>query len=265
MPELPEVETIKNELAPHVVGQKITGVTLLWEGIVRYLSAEEFRSRLRGQTITELSRRGKYLIFSLDGGDLMIIHLRMTGTLWLKPPDRFTRAIIHLDNSDIFFRDPRKLGVMLLVEDRNTILGELGPEPLEPDFTPQLLARRLANRKAPIKALLLDQTFIAGIGNMYADEALFAARIHPLRPANSLSPEETTRLHDAIRQVLLSGISNKGASTETYFRPDGTTGTAHFRFQVAHRGGKPCPVCGTTIHRLAIRNRGTYFCPNCQH
>jgi len=264
MPELPEVETIKNELGPYVVGRKITGVTLLWEGMVRHPSAEELRSRLPGQRITGLSRRGKYLVFSLDSGDLMIIHLKMSGTLWLKPPDRFTRAVIHLDGSDIFFRDPRKFGSIWLVGDAG-ILDKLGPEPLGPDFTPDVFARRLAGRSAPIKAVLLDQTLLAGVGNMYADEALFAAKIHPLRPASSLSPEETTRLYGAIRQVLLSGISHKGASTETFFRPDGTRGSAHLQFQVAHRGGKPCPVCGTPIQRLAVRNRGTYFCPKCQH
>ena len=153
---------------------------------------------------------------------------------------------------------------MLLIEDSNTIVGKLGPEPLETSFTPQVLAQRLNSRKAPIKALLLDQHFIAGIGNMYADEALFAARIHPLRPGASLSPDEIERLHQAIQQVLWSGISNKGASTDTYFRPSGERGTAHFQFQVAHQRGKNCPACGTPIQRLPIRNRGSYFCPKCQ-
>jgi len=152
-----------------------------------------------------------------------------------------------------------------LVEDKNTIVGKLGPEPLEADFTPQLLAQRLNNRTAPIKALLCDQTFIAGIGNMYADEALFAARIHPLRPGKSLSQDEAKRLHHSIKRVLLSAIGYKGASVDTYFRPNGTTGTAHFEFKVAHRlGGILCPVCGTPIERILVRNRGTYFCPHCQ-
>ncbi len=269
MPELPEVETIKNELLPHVIGRRITDVTLLWEGIVRQLSVEEFRSRLAGQEITAVARRGKYLIFSLSSGDLLVIHLRMTGSLLLSrdssPPPKYTRAIIHLDNgTNIFFRDPRKLGVMLLVEDRNTIVCKLGPEPLEPDFTPELLAQRLAKRKAPVKAVLLDQSFIAGIGNMYADEALFTARIHPLRPGDSLSPDEVKRLYRAIQQALWSGISNKGASTNPYFRPSGERGTAHSQFRVAHRGGQPCPACGTAIQRLPIRNRGSYLCPKCQ-
>ncbi|MCL0057844.1 hypothetical protein M1N05_02100 [Dehalococcoidales bacterium] len=144
------------------------------------------------------------------------------------------------------------------------ILGKLGPEPLEPSFTPQLLAQRLNNRTAPIKALLCDQTFIAGIGNMYADEGLFAAGIHPLRLGKSLSQDEVERLHHALRQILWSAINNKGASLDTYLRPDGEPGIAHFQFQVAHRGGEPCPACGTPIERIPIRNRGSYFCSKCQ-
>jgi len=194
----------------------------------------------------------------------------MTGSLLVgqdsSEPPKYTRAIIHLDKDiNIFFRDPRKLGVMWLVEDVDSVVGKLGPEPLEAGFTPQVLTQRLTNRTAPIKALLSDQTFIAGIGNMYADEALFAARIHPLRSGGSLSLEEVGHLHRAIQQVLWSAIGNKGASVDTYFRPDGTLGTAHFQFQVAHRlSGKLCPVCDTLIERIPIRNRGSYFCPKCQ-
>jgi len=270
MPELPEVETIKNELLPHIIGHRITGVTLIWEGIVRQPTASEFRSRLIGQEITGIARRGKYLLFGLSSGDLLIVHLKMTGSLLLKPtsaePDKFTRAIIHLNKgTSLFFRDPRKFGMMRLVKDDSSIASKLGPEPLEPNFTPQVLAQRLNNRTAPIKALLCDQKVIAGIGNMYADEALFAAKIHPLRSGKSLSPEEVGRLHQAIQQVLWSAIDNKGASTDTYFRPSGEKGTAHFHFQVAHRlSGKFCPNCGTPIERIVVRNRGTYFCPNCQ-
>jgi len=270
MPELPEVETIKNELLPHIVGRQVTGVTLFWEGIVHQPSVEEFYSRLIGQRLTGLARRGKYLLFSLTSGEVLIIHLKMTGSLLVgqdsSEPPKYTRAIIHLDKDiNIFFRDPRKLGVMWLVGDESIIVGKLGPEPLETGFTPQVLAQRLTNRTAPIKALLSDQTFIAGIGNMYADEALFAARIHPLRSGGSLSSEEVKHLHRAIQRVLWSAIGNKGASVDTYLRPDGTLGTAHFQFQVAHRlGGKFCPVCGTPIERIPVRNRGSYFCPHCQ-
>jgi len=269
MPELPEVETVKNELSPYVVGHRITGVTLVWEGIVKEPSAQEFCSRLIEQRITGVARRGKYLIFSLTSDEVLIIHLKMTGSLLLKPasaePDKFIRAIIYLDKeAALHFRDPRKFGVMRLVEDKNTVVGRLGPEPMEAGFSPQLLLKRLDNRTAPIKALLCDQTFIAGIGNMYADEALFAARIHPIRSGKSLSRGEVERLHSAIRQILSAAIGNKGASTDTYFRPDGTRGTAHFEFKVAHRRGQPCLICGTPLERIVVRNRGTYFCPYCQ-
>ncbi len=269
MPELPEVETIKNELQPHIIGHHITGITLFWDGIVRQPSVAEFRSRIIGQKITGIIRHGKYLIVSLSSDDLWIIHLRMTGSLLIgqdsSEPPKYTRAIIHLDkNTNIFFRDPRKFGLMRLLKDKSIITDKLGPEPLEADFTPRVLAQRLAKRKAPIKALLCDQSFIAGIGNMYADEALFAARIHPLRPGGSLSRDEIERLHQAIQQVLWAAIGNKGASTNTYFRPSGEKGTAHFQFQVAHRRGQNCPVCGTPLTRIPVRNRGTYFCSKCQ-
>jgi len=269
MPELPEVETVKNELLPYISGRCVTGITLFWEGIVRQPSVKEFRSRIIGQKITDIARRGKYLIISLSSGDLLIIHLKMTGSLLVNQdssePPKYTRAIIHLDkDTDIFLRDPRKFGIMRLVKDKDSIVGKLGPEPLEADFTPQLLSHRLAKRTAPIKALLCDQGFIAGIGSMYADEALFATRVHPLRAGKSLSQGEVERLHSTIRQILWSAISNKGASVNTYFRPDGTLGTAHFEFKVAHGRGKFCPNCGTSIERIVVRNRGSYFCPKCQ-
>ena len=269
MPELPEVETVKNELTPHIIGHRLTGVTLIWEGILRQPSATELSSRLNGQKITGLARYGKYLVLSLDGDDLLILHMKMSGSLLIgrdsSESPKYTRAIIHLDNGNsIFFRDPRKFGVMWLVKDKNSVVGKLGPEPLEEDFTPRVMAHRLKNRTAPIKALLCDQSFIAGIGNMYADEALFAAGIHPLRPGGSLSRAEIIRLHAAIRQVLRSAISSKGASIVNYYRPGGEPGTAHFDFKVAHRRGKSCPGCGTPLQRITVRKRGTYFCPRCQ-
>jgi formamidopyrimidine-DNA glycosylase len=265
MPELPEVETIKNELSPHIIGHIISGVTLFDNKIVRQPPVEKFCTRLIGQKITGVERRGKYLIFGLTSGESLIIHLKMTGSLWLKPPDRFIRAVIELDGGiKIYFRDPRKFGVMWLVEDKNTVASKLGPEPLEADFTPQVLAQRLSGRTAPIKALLCDQSLVAGIGNMYADEALFLSKIHPLRAGGSLTPEETKRLYQAIRRVLSAAINDKGASTDTYFRPSGEIGTAHFQFRVAHRRGESCPVCGTPLERILVRNRGSYFCPRCQ-
>lgn len=265
MPELPEVETIRRELEPHVIGRSVRGLEFNWEGIVRQLSLEEFRKNLIGQRITGLGRRGKYLIFNLSSGQALVIHLKMTGSLWLKDPEKFVRAIIHLDDgTNIYFRDPRKFGIMWLVDDEKSVGSRLGPEALGEDFTAKVLAERLKNRAAPIKALLCDQGLVAGIGNMYADEALFMAKIHPMRAGGSLTEEEVKRLHKAIQKVLAAGIQEKGASTDTYFRPSGEPGSAHSHFRVAHRRGENCPLCGTPLERLPVRNRGSYFCPKCQ-
>ena len=270
MPELPEVETVRNELLPYVVGRRITGVTLAWEGIVKEPTVEEFLSRVVGQKIKGITRRGKYLMVRLGSGEYLVIHLRMTGSLIVSPgsqePPRFVRAIIHLDNeTSIFFRDPRKFGVMRLANNTSDIEAKLGPEPLEDSFTPDLLARLLSGRQAPIKALLLDQKLIAGIGNMYADEALYAARLNPWQPGGSLSRQEIKRLHNEIRRILWAAIDNKGASVDTYFRPDGSEGSAHYEFKVAHGlGGKTCSVCSGLIERGLVRNRGTYYCQKCQ-
>jgi len=267
MPELPEVETIKKELSPCIVGCSINGVNLLWERMLLQPSSEEFYARIRGRKIIELARRGKYLIFRLDSGDSLIIHLKMSGSLILgeESPPEYTRAKIQLDNSSsIFFRDPRKFGKMQLVADESDITKKLGPEPLEPAFTAAILAEKLKKRKAPIKSVLIDQALIAGIGNMYADEALFAAGINPLRSADSLSRVEIDRLHRAIQAVLRNAIDSKGASVSTYFRPGGEKGSAHSHFKVAHRKGKDCPACSTPIERIPIRQRGSYYCPKCQ-
>jgi formamidopyrimidine-DNA glycosylase len=266
VPELPEVETIKNELEPHVVGRRISGVVLSWEGIVKEPSVGEFLSRVIGQKITGLSRRGKYLFFHLDGGGVLVVHMKMTGSLLISPADdKFVRATIHLDDgARVAFRDPRKFGAMWLAEDEGVVSARLGPEPLEDDFTPKVLAGILHKRTAPIKAILIDQTIIAGIGNMYADESLFEAKIHPERPAGSLTQGEIKRLHRAIRRVLKAAIGHKGASVRNYLRPGGELGTAHYAFRVAHGLGKKCPNCGTPIRRIVVRNRGTYLCPKCQ-
>ncbi len=268
MPELPEVETVKNELIPYMVGRRITGVTINWDGMVTPETAQ-FRARLTGRKVTAITRRGKYLIFSLDSGGVLLIHLRMSGSLLVgadaSSPPAYTRAVLHLDDgNNIFFCDMRKFGRMRLVADAATVVGKLGPEPLEAGFTAVTLAGLLTGRKAPLKAVLLDQNVIAGIGNMYADEALFAAGIHPLRPAGSLKPEEVKRLHRSIRRVLTAAINAKGASVSSYCRPGGQKGQAHFSFKVAHRRGEKCPVCATPLERLVVRGRGSYLCPRCQ-
>jgi formamidopyrimidine-DNA glycosylase len=267
MPELPEVETVKNELAPHVVGKRIIGITPVWAGIIKEIPVEEFAKRISGRKITALSRHGKYLLFHLSNGDKLVVHLKMTGSLILgtSEPPKYTRAIIHLDDEhNIYFRDPRKFGVLKLIKNVSEVSNKLGPEPFDRDFTVKKFAERLKNRTAPIKALLLDQKFLAGVGNMYADEALFAARIYPARISGSLTIEEIARLHRTIRQVLKAGIRNKGASIVTYYHPDGSKGTAHFQFKVAHGMRENCAVCDTPIKRVVVRGRGTYYCPKCQ-
>jgi formamidopyrimidine-DNA glycosylase len=269
VPELPEVETTLNDLKPAVVGRQIRNVDVLSPATIAEPAGEIFRRGLIGRKVINISRRGKHLVFQLDNSQFWIVHLRMTGSLLLKPsteaPEKYVRIIIYLDNGTaIHFRDVRRFGRMWLVRDKNKIIGKLGPEPLEAEFTPEVLANILDNRKVAVKGLLLDQTLIAGIGNMYADEALYYARIHPLRPVNSLTKGEIKRLHSAIQKVLLEGINNKGASTETYIRPGGTKGEAHLQFQVAHQKGKECPVCGGPVERIEVHQRGTFFCPRCQ-
>jgi len=270
MPELPEVETIKRELAPLVAGRRIKSVEFLWAKTLLSPSVAEFNSRVNGRRITELGRRGKYLIIRLDNGVSILVHLRMTGSFLLgmgkELPDSHTRVMIHLDNGlNMFFIDPRKFGRFQLVGDEDVnALNKLGPEPLSDAFTSATLAAHLSGCKIPIKAALVDQEVVAGIGNMYADEALFEARIYPLHAADSLSGDEIERLHRAIRHVLKEAIENKGASIANYFRPGGEHGTAHKEFKVAHRRGEDCPVCGGPIERIVVRQRGTYFCPSCQ-
>jgi formamidopyrimidine-DNA glycosylase len=266
MPELPEVETIKTELLPHVVGRMITGVAVYWDKMVKEPSLTEFCRRVTGQKITGLTRLGKYLFFHLGSGEKLVMHMKMTGSLLINPPDaRFTRAVFQLDDgAAMHFRDPRKFGKMWLAADESAVAEKLGPEPLDKDFTVETLAGILSKRKAPVKPVLLDQTIIAGIGNMYADESLYEAKIHPERPACSLTDEEIKRLYAAIRRVLRAAIKNKGASVRNYIRPDGQNGSAHDEFRVAHGTGKTCPRCGTAIKRIVVRGRGTYFCPECQ-
>jgi formamidopyrimidine-DNA glycosylase len=267
MPELPEVETIKNELSPWVVGQSFTQVDIADAKLVSPASPEEVRRGLIGQRIESLERRGKYLISHLSNRRSLIMHLRMTGSLLLNPREvnRYTRAIFRLSNGQrLVFSDRRRLGVIWLVNDAGTVVGKLGPEPLGKGFTAGILRQRLSRHHIPIKAALLNQAIVAGVGNMYADEALFAAHIHPQRKADELSPEEARTLHNSIRKILRIAIGSKGASVDSYVRPQGELGTAHLNFKVAHRGGERCPACRAIIERVVVQGRGTYFCPRCQ-
>ena len=269
MPELPEVETIKSQLIPLVVGRRIQSVEFLWQKILLTPSVEEFNQRVEKRLIERLDRRGKYLILCLDNGDALLVHLRMTGSFLVGEdntlPNRHVRAVVHLDNGlKMFFVDPRKFGKFQLLSGDSSALLKLGPEPMSDVFTEQRLTAILDGKKSPVKALLVDQSMIAGIGNMYADEVLYEAGIHPLRLASSLSSQEIIRLHGAIKRILKEAIDSGGASVSDYFHPDGTKGKAQESFKVAHRSAKNCFVCGRLIERIVVRQRGTCFCPNCQ-
>lgn len=268
MPELPEVETIRRDLAAHLVGRRFVGVELYWAGAVKHPSPEELPKRLVGRRIVALDRRGKYLLLHLDEGCL-IFHLMMSGALLLRPAqaswERFTRNVFFLDDAlELRFVDPRKLGRIWLVKDENEIVGKLGPEPLVTSFSKEVLTKRLSSRKAPIKPLLLDQELVAGLGNIYADEALFVAGIHPLRPAQSLSSREMQQLYNGIVRVLRQGVENRGTTLSDYQDAHGRAGNNREALQVFRRRGQPCPRCGTALERIVVRGRGTHYCPRCQ-
>jgi formamidopyrimidine-DNA glycosylase len=267
MPELPEVETIVNSLRPRVVGRTITGIVVRDTRPVQRVTLEEFCERLLGRMIEGLSRRGKYIIFGLSQGENLVVHLRMTGALLWNPtgPEPFSRLEFMLDDgSSLVYTDVRRFGTFHLSKNPGEIVGKLGIEPLGSKFTRPALAEYLGSRSTPVKSALLNQERIAGIGNMYADEALFAAGIHPLRASNSLDQREIAALHRSIRSVLKRAVENKGASIRNYRCPDGAAGRAHEEFAVAHRGGRPCPRCSTAVTRIVVGQRGTYLCTRCQ-
>jgi formamidopyrimidine-DNA glycosylase len=266
MPELPEVETIRRALEPLLLGERLTHIEVRDPRIVQGDAAQLHREAV-GSTLVGVMRRGKHLVLLLDSGKGLALHLRMTGSLLLNEPRHSarTRAVLCFSNGTrLYFNDMRRLGTIRLIDDVEAYCRRLGPEPLAEDFTPDVLRRCLAGHRIPIKAALLDQHLVAGVGNMYADEALFLSKIHPMTPASSLSHRQTAALWRALREVLQKAIANQGASINTYALPDGERGTAHERFNVAHRKDRPCPSCGTPLQRLMVRKRGAYFCPECQ-
>ena len=267
MPELPEVETIVNDLRPFVEGRRIVKVDLLWPRVVECPSPERFVRGVEGKGIVWIKRRGKYILVKLDDGSFLILHLRVSGRLLLNPPeeDRYARVVIHLDNGDrLVFADPRKLGRAYWVLKAEEVVGHLGPEPLGDDFTLEAFVQRLKGHQCTIKSLLLNQRFLAGLGNIYTDEALFLAGIHPQRPASSLSQEEIQRLYEAIRTVLREGIERRGTTFSDYRDAFGAPGRNQEALKIFRRAGRPCPQCGAEIKRTKVAGRGTYFCPRCQ-
>ncbi len=272
MPELPEVETLRRDLiTAGLTGMRITDAEIFWERSITGTSVEDFRNAIRGCRVAGLRRRGKYLCVDLDSGMSLVIHLRMTGGLALagedEPRDPHDRVILILDTGRLVFHDTRKFGRMLLTPEPERIFAALGPEPFDPALTPEVFYSRLAVRKRATKTLLLDQAFIAGLGNIYADESLFAAGLHPLCPASSLDMPESEKLLASIRKVLSSGIENKGTSLgdgESNFSSSGVYGRNAAALQIFRRTGKPCPRCGMPIERIIVAQRSTHFCPGCQ-
>jgi len=269
MPELPEVETIARGLQELLIGRQFIGVRVGWENLVARPTVEEFKRGLVGQRILGVKRRGKYLVFTLSSGGSLIVHLRMTGRLLIKNADdeldKHDHLIFELDDArELRFNEVRKLGRVYLVDNEDEVVGDLGPEPLDDDFTSADFAALLSGRRGMIKPLLLKQQFMAGVGNIYADEALFAARIHPERRADTLTAEEAEGLYHALRQVLRQGIENRGTTLTAYRDAEGREGENQDYLRVFRRAGQPCPRCGTPIERTVVGGRGTYFCPKCQ-
>ncbi|MCL6477739.1 MAG: bifunctional DNA-formamidopyrimidine glycosylase/DNA-(apurinic or apyrimidinic site) lyase [Peptococcaceae bacterium] len=273
MPELPEVETVKRTLEEKITGLTVTEVVLILPKIVRSPSAEEFIRNLTGQKIKSLGRRGKYLLIHLRENLTLVIHLRMTGRLVFcppgTPPSKYTHAIFKLSNGFmLFFSDMRQFGRIALVEtdklDTWAGLKNLGVEPFSDNFTRDFLKKELKRKRTKIKSLLLDQRFIAGLGNIYADEALHRAGINPEKSAANLTPREVARLYLAIRGVLEEGIANRGTSFRDYVDGLGQSGSNQESLKVYGREGKPCPGCGKPVTRMRLGGRSAYYCPECQ-
>jgi formamidopyrimidine-DNA glycosylase len=269
MPELPEVDTIRHHLAPHVEGRTVS-LEVLDERWCRPLAPDELAAAVDGRTIERLSRRGKYLVWELEDDAYLLMHLRMTGTLLLDPPGAppYVRVWLRLGDHAVAFSDPRRFGTGELALGPEALeeffAARLGVEPLDGEFTARHLHALARGSRAPIKAFLLDQKRIAGVGNIYADEALFRARIHPLRLANRLTRPQAEALRDAVVESLRAGIAAKGATIDDFRDPYGVSGTFQDQFLVHLREGEPCPRCGRPIRKLRAAGRGTYVCEGCQ-
>jgi formamidopyrimidine-DNA glycosylase len=287
MPELPEVETVRRQLEPELTGRRIERLEVLDARWSRPVAPAELERQVAGRTITGFGRRGKYLLLRLDGEQTLVMHLRMTGNLVLvagedrldpsegmrlyegerSTSERHLRARFVLDDGrQAWFTDPRRFGEAFLIDDAAlpARFERLGVEPLSEEFTPEALGELAAGRTAPLKSFLLDQSRIAGVGNIYADEALYRARLHPLSPAGSMKPEHLLPLRDGVVAALEAGLERGGASIDDYRDGRGEKGTMQDEFLVHTREGKPCPSCGGPISRIVVGGRSTYYCPSCQ-
>jgi formamidopyrimidine-DNA glycosylase len=271
MPELPEVETIRRQLEPELVGRRIESVEVLDERLTRPEPPATVERACTGRRIEAVERRGKYLMLWLEGGRLLVMHLRMTGNIVLGEPGpavRYLRAVIRLEGGDsVLFTDARRFGTAIVLDDDDLeeyMAPRAGIEPLSERLTAGEIGALAEGRRAPLKSFLLVQSGIAGIGNIYADEALWRAELHPLSPAGSMRPEHWERLRAGIVETLEAGLANGGASIDDYRDARGEEGTMQNEFLVHTREGLPCPRCGTEIRRIVVGGRSTYFCPGCQ-
>jgi formamidopyrimidine-DNA glycosylase len=287
MPELPEVETVCRQLEPELEGRRIERLEVLDARWCRPMAPKALERAVKGAMIEGLGRRGKYLLLALEGERTLVMHLRMTGNLVLvegeskldpsegrrlyeaerSTSERHLRARFTLDDGrEVWFTDPRRFGEAFLIDnaDLEARFAKLGVEPLSAAFTPEALGAMAANRTVPLKSFLLDQSGVAGVGNIYADEALFRARLHPLSPAGSMKPEHLEALRDAVIAALEAGIDDGGASIDDYRDGRGEKGTMQDEFLVHTREGEDCPRCDGTIIRIVVSGRSTYFCPSCQ-
>ncbi|MEZ4863182.1 MAG: bifunctional DNA-formamidopyrimidine glycosylase/DNA-(apurinic or apyrimidinic site) lyase [Caldilineaceae bacterium] len=278
MPELPEVETYVRELEPALQGRTVVSAVVSWPRIIAAPAADAFAARIVGQQFVHFGRRGKYMLVGMTqagvAGDTLIVHLRMTGRLIVydspTEANKHTHVVLGLaDGGQLHYQDSRKFGRLWLVTDPATVVAKLGPEPLQSTFTPAILQEKLKGRSAAIKALLLDQSIVAGVGNIYADESLFRAGVHPTRAGGELTAAEVTRIAEAIRTVLTQAIDQKGSSLgdsglQNYLRPSGELGGYQQAHAVFQRTGQPCLTCGHLIERIVVAQRSTHFCPHCQ-
>ena len=271
MPELPEVEHVARQLRATLVGRRFTGAEARWARAIEGMTPAEFAAGVTGRAVTAVGRRAKYLLLTLDDDRQVVIHRRMSGNLSLRGPDDaeppYVRVALNLDDGRRrYYTDPRKFGRLALIspDAPPPALAALGPEPLEEDFTTVALAVRLAGSRRAIKAALLDQRVVAGLGNIYADEALFRARIHPLRPAGSLSGDELARLREGIQGALMTGLAHGGTTFGRYRDLYDEEGDNLDFVEAYQRTGQPCLRCGTPIARITVAQRGTHFCPQCQ-
>ena len=267
MPELPEVENTRQYLIRSgLVGRRLSAPDITWSKTVREPSVGEFIEGVAGRRVTDLRRRGKYLIAALDDDQFLVLHLGMTGSLRIhdarcEPPPMVRHTFPLDDGREMQFIDPRKFGHLWLLSDPGDAMPNMGPEPLEPSFTAAALGETLARRKSPIKALLLEQSVIAGIGNLYADEALFLSGIHPERPANDLNDSETLALHAAIIQALSHSVAAYAAAREAEW-PDPPIALSPW--SIPRSAEEPCPKCGGSTQMIRVRGRSSWHCPMCQ-